>query len=341
MIRSTVVLYVLLGAIASAQAQPTCDPTSFQNKAVYLNTPISPGISTTPPAGSSLPSGSTYAADLGAAFCAGSADFRTQLSKLEKVYVIAASCSDSVCLEGSWGWSHGGKWYIGLSEGLWGSGFAYSQYETALTQGILSAAHGVKYNNAQSCAGCGAIDTFTTALVAILAHEMGHIGYYSEVPSSTPANFCSGKFFTSWDPNTVNPPPYWRYLLTPSGRDTIRGGPTGKWPYKHKKNPGDVDVIDHPGAGSSPKQLIYYLVAPDDTATDAGAPWASPLAAMSPDEDFVETYKLKVLLSSTRPLTSVTIDVPGVGTADIVGGLKAGKRKELSDKLDCVSVQFN
>jgi hypothetical protein len=59
---------------------------------------------------------------------------------------------------------------------------------------------------------------------------------------------------------------------------------------------------------------------------------------MSPDEDFVETYKLRVLTDPPSALTSVDITVPGFGTAHIVTDLQ--NRVELKNKMACVVVDF-
>jgi hypothetical protein len=77
---------------------------------------------------------------------------------------------------------------------------SYTNYETDLTQSILPpSGSGVTYSNAQSCLPsgvCRPIDNLTTALLAALAHEVGHIAWYVEVDSFWILNnFCNDQPF--------------------------------------------------------------------------------------------------------------------------------------------------
>jgi hypothetical protein len=64
-------------------------------------------------------------------------------------------------------------------------------------------------------------------------------------------------------------------------------------------------------------------------------------AALAPDEDFVETFKLKVLTSATPPLTNLPIQItiaagpPVTLTEDIPSTLS--NRPELQRKVGCLS----
>jgi hypothetical protein len=86
---------------------------------------------------------------------------------------------------------------------------------------------------------------------------------------------------------------------------------------------------------------MYQLLVPPPLIP---ACWASLFAAMSPDEDFIETYKFKVLTdgSGGSPLTSATITVPhgmsggSDGTANIVADYHNGARAELTAKVGCI-----
>src|SRR5205814_910274 len=83
---------------------------------------------------------------------------------------------------------------VALSAGLWATA-NYSGYETALMRSLLP--QPITYSNAQSCspagsANCVSLDgDMTIAVLAALAHEVGHIGWYAVVdPLSDPTTFC-------------------------------------------------------------------------------------------------------------------------------------------------------
>ena len=72
-------------------------------------------------------------------------------------------------------------------------------------------------------------------------------------------------------------------------------------------------------------------------------PWASYFAAISPDEDFVETYKFYVLTNAQSvtslnegPLTSLPIQIAG-NPHDIPSDYLAGKKPLLSSQTQCIA----
>jgi hypothetical protein len=333
----------------------SCDGSdTFQGKILYTvvsNFVSYPGAPL-PPA-SSFPSGTTYVDDLVRAYCAASPDFQSELLKLDVVFVNGASCGSSPgCLAQSWGWwqskpaqsqpsnpNPSGR-VIALATGLWGEK-TYSNYESDVSQSVLPP-NLVTYGNVQSCSPfgvCQQVDTLTTTLLAAMAHEVGHIAWYVLVRANAPTDFCGGNFFRSWVPATVQAPPPWRDLLTPGARDRIRSKNGNKWPYIHARPP-QIDAIDHPGKGDPPIDKSIFLLVADSKPGVPGAPWASPFAAMSPDEDFVETYKLKVLTTAKAPITSAEVTVANAGTANIVRDLQSGGRPVLNDKLGCIPINF-
>jgi hypothetical protein len=342
--------FVLAGACFASAASPqrptsggglgpqvTCAATDFQKKVSYLTIPFSPGPGITPPAtSSSSPDGHDYAVDLGHVFDAASPspDFQNALCTLDAVYINAVPCpTRTECFQNSWGWRQSvpttpnGR-IVALSIGLWDEN-KYTKYETDLTRSILPpSGSGVSYSCSSSDSYCKSIDNLTTALLAALAHEVGHIAWYVEVSSVLgPDYFCNQDFFgTSWYWG-VQRPPVWRALSTPTQRSTL-----DEWRNIHKKLP-HISQIDNPGSGDDPKQFIYELL-------DKSQPWASLFAAVSPDEDFVETYKFEVLMTAYPNLTSVKIKVPSVGDADIVGDYRAGSKQDLNTKVGCVSLSF-
>jgi hypothetical protein len=326
----------------------TCGVGDFQSKIFYLGSRFRPSPGLHPPEPSSFPRSSRdYVGDLGNVFNAASPDFQNTLCTLDAVYIYSVSCdaNPADCFIDSWGWwqsmpttPHGR--IVALAAGLWNDA-TYAKYETDLTQSILPSS-GVTYTNAQSCTPsgvCTPIDNLTTALLAALAHEVGHIGWYVESPD--PNSFCGGNFFEkSWE-TPVHRPPQWRELLTRSERDILRR--QHQLPDKHK-NPPYIEDIDNAKTSRSADLLIYQLFTPLPSRSTrppaASPPWASAFAAMSPDEDFVETYKFKVLTTASPPLTSVTITVPGVGTANIVRNYLHEEKPDLKTKVDCVQLSF-
>jgi hypothetical protein len=321
----------MVGLAAQTPIAPSCTATDFQNKIQYLTAAFTPQRGASLPMPSAFPPGATFVSDLGQAFAAASPAFQEQLCKLDVVYINAAACPSSTaadCFDGSWGWRQGklttqnGR-IVALSTGLWNEASypdSYSHYETSLMQSVFPLP-GTSYSNAQSCpspgslAGCKSVDNFTTTLLAALAHEVGHIEWYVLVdpgfPDTNPIGLaCKGgpSFFSgSW--LTVSHPPIgrrrgaggeWRHFSTPGERTQN----PGNWPDTPRFPPeaADIDAVanSYPGAEAI---LISNLLATTQ-------PWASAFAAVSPDEDFVETYKFKVLTTANQPLTSVGLTIP-------------------------------
>jgi hypothetical protein len=77
----------------------------------------------------------------------------------------------------------------------------------------------------------------------------------------------------------------------------------------------DKDVIAYDIQNNSPDLT-------EDLASVYGGEWASMFATVSPDEDFVETYKMWVLTNAqTNPLTSLKVAIPNTNpqlTPDMV-----------------------
>ena len=60
---------------------------------------------------------------------------------------------------------------------------------------------------------------------------------------------------------------------------------------------------------------------------------------MSPDEDFVETYKLKVLTDASVHLTTMPITVQGIANpANIIDDYVTNKKHVLSIKTQCIPI---
>lgn len=332
----------------------SCTATDFLKKVSFLTTPpaISQGgVSAAP--GAPLPS--AYVAGLTGLFNAAPPKFQEVLCRagaspppgvtpdigLDLVYVIGA-CTGPACFGSSEGWWHqtstgGHQRIVELSAALWN--YTYSGYETALTQSLLPQS-GVTYTNAN-------IDNVAgMALLAALAHEVGHIRWY-EWALSNPANYCSGGFFGGWDASRTRfqPPPrasggYYREFLNPAGRNGLRPPPPPpppgpshqRYPYFHGPGGGpQIDDVDNAPHGASQNAVLRQLLLPPPAS-----PWPSLFAALSPDEDFVETYKLKVLLTASPALNSVSLAIPPYPALNIPQELASNSRPQLAGKLACV-----
>jgi hypothetical protein len=270
---------------------------------------------------------------------------------LDAVYINGAPCAGTA-FSCSWGWRQsqpaattpGGR-VIALSTLLWNER-SYSQYETELFQSVLPLPD-AKYSKAQSCSpptqnfeNCSSVDTPTMALLAALAHEVGHVRWYDLVDTSFPglnypiSYLCQGGvdfFDISWQtrgkPPAGNHGGEWRGLLVPSDQ--------GRYAWKHL-NPPQINAIDN--AGQDKAKQVAKLFAPD-TLHSEGEPWATALSAMAPDEDFIETYKFKVLISANKPLTSVNLAIPTATTTnyDIPLEYFTGYRSDLFAKVQCIA----
>jgi hypothetical protein len=324
-----------------------------------LSQSFSPTYGVQPPAGVPLAANDTqYRPSLQKAFDLASPNFRKQLCDLNAVYINPACqsgmpfCSD---FANSWGWRRrvivngadtgARESYIALSAGFWGVAPKYSQYETMLLGRTLTP--NASYSTAQSCppgsppgsANCTDIDNFAMALLAALAHEVGHVRWYVLVDptfsGNPPALMCSdGKDFFKKSWNSRNHPPSgsaggeWRDFSTPAERIFN----PQHWPDRHVAPPdvpGDIDQT--PGD----QKKLSNLFKPNQ-------PWASGLAATAPDEDFVETYKLQVLTTANLPLTSLILSIPlPIDQTDTYNipfdYFTPHARAELTRKVDCIS----
>jgi hypothetical protein len=232
--------------------------------------------------------------DLVAAFGEAPDGLKKQLC-MTSVSIFPTSCSGSnTCgVTESWGFRNHYNYnqrYIGLSTALWQPGpnaVKFHQYETGLLQQLLGGWTSAYFPGSSS----DPADSSQMTVLAVLAHEFGHILWYDTFyPTGSfnpnPSSFCNGNnFFVSWE--NVNPPPPWRtfgYLSNDS---------------EHVQDPTSDNI--------TVAQLRKYINRQSDSQlynilTNLYAPygrWASLFAAFSPDEDFVETFKLAVLENAT------------------------------------------
>jgi hypothetical protein len=267
-------------------------------------------------------------ADLTAAFELAPAFFQKQLCGLDGVFVTQGG--------DSWGFRNiaDGKRYLAVSIALWKNGVPrYSEYEDLVVRRLLHGWSGPRHSkNTDEFADGPAV-----TVLALVAHEFGHILFYDTFVNprgSAPnyAAFCDGKFFAgSWEtlPHT---PVIWRRY--------------GEIAGLHKGDDVQINEIiaalPKPGAPDTRHagRLLQRIFALAERGKPGGR-WASLFAAFSPDEDFVETFKLFVLRNSAAPLQTLKIEIPIEGrivTEDIPG--QCNKRPVLMTKLGCFAKTY-
>jgi hypothetical protein len=320
-----------VGSPAPVFAQPL--PCDFAAKVHFLapGVPYDPSSLAPPPQGA--PVGQPYAGDLNQAFVIAPAAFQARLCGLDGVFIDPTACSTvEECIGRSWGLrvrnpSAGGGRYIAISAALWNGRPDYGEFADTLLHALLPL-NSVSYGDANPGA-----DTFAMSVLAALAHEMGHVRWYDIIdPGRVGARnfnaFCGGSFFVSWAGGAAqrHRPPEWRRFLKLSERQNQQ------LPDAHRSGLHVHHIDDALSAPLRAGDLLEQIYMP-------AAPWASFFAAISPDEDFAETYKFKVLTSASPPLTSLPIAIPGTGgiyRENIPAAYSRGLKQELATKLGCI-----
>jgi hypothetical protein len=302
------------------------------------------------------PNTSRYAAALQNAFLLAPPALQVRLCDPNMhVYVNGPeSCSTPDCLRGgSWGYRASDEsTYVAITAGLWNlpcrdgsTPYVYHCLETDLLNTTIDW-HGMNANPPQYGPANKEADNFDMTALAALAHEVGHVRWYEifnpdpnnygKPYNPNPATFCSGTFFTnSW--TNVHRPPYWRYHGARYQYNAM--------PDKHVKDPqiSDIDKAINAIAGDPhPPTKLNLALSLLDQLYQADQPWASFFAALTPDEDFVETYKFWVLtnaqsnqVANEGPLTSLPISfVPG--TTENIPYFYSTSKSSLNDKVICI-----
>ena len=296
-----------------ATSPPFSLPSSgFQNAPPIDPTPINPSI----------------IQDLTAAFNTAPDFFKNQLCDLTGIYIDRTGCTSydpSSCsgpdpADRLWGFrafdgfGNSAGEFIGTWLGLWQKGVqghapVFSKFETGRLQALLNwkSSNPPVYDFAQP-------DTAAMTVLAVLAHEVGHIFWYDVFvikPDGSPnpggpadfSEFCGGTFY---EPVGVGQQGSW--LLPPALPD-YRWVSFGQPRNYHKAD--DVDMtklgfdLDHrtfPDAGD----LLHGIYSGIQNGR-----WASALAAFSTDEDFVETFQLYVLMHARTPLQHSQVKIFG------------------------------
>jgi hypothetical protein len=293
-------IHTFFGGVLSAAAffctthiGSACSDSYFQSKIAYIDNydPRSYNSAPTPSSGTVA---CGYISALTAAANYGPPKLKDQLCTLDYIFIDSTPCTVP-CLSNSWGLRYrstsSGTRYVAISKGFLDWNPTLDDYETALINGLLGLPNPLLKAFVNSSFTSSGANSNAMALLAALAHELGHVRWYDILypfPQPTFPNhafytsqLCGGNFFISWVASSnISVPPYFREFLRPSARHN----PAQQVLDRHAKSDSDLGDIDHDfGSGYYANILrkLYNIYRQD-------ASWASLHAAASPDEDFVE-----------------------------------------------------
>jgi hypothetical protein len=339
------------GSFVYPKTAATCSGDQFSSKVKYLDNYDPSSNPSQPPSGASaLPT--KYAAALDNAFQLAPTKVQKRLCALHGIYVNGGSCSDASCSGNSWGYraSSNKGLYIAISAGLWDRSqpYVYHLYETDILNNLLGWDPTKPYMPRAPTyqAANPEADNFDMTILATLGHELGHVLWYDllKLPGGyKPDDFCydpntkTNFFSNSW--STLTKPPIWRNLLTKPERKT-------KNLDKHLYYPDTKRDIDDQLDNNSPDTAAGALA----TLYYQTSPWASYFSTLSPDEDFVETYKFYTLINAQPgqvanegPLTSLQLKInyysitASPDMRNIPSDYTQGFKQELLRKVNCMA----
>jgi hypothetical protein len=327
----------------TSRPMAVCGVNTFLSKVHFMATPFhlpDSGFQSAPPIDNtpldSTPITAGIRDDLVNAFTIAPDFFRNQLCNpnLTGIYIDPTGCTDphdpNTCVSlsdqqianNSWGFrafdpngNSAGK-FIGTSLALWRNGGqapTFDLYRTrrlALVLNKISNGFSATWSNPPPPTYSNAYpnNSGVMSVLAALAHELGHVLWYDAFVSPpggsfSAANFCEGFYTTdSWSPAIAVSPNRWIAFGEENSNIT------------HK--PDYISVLQSDLRGGLGHPRPNFGQAGEDIhklLQDQGL--ASVLAAVSPDEDFVETFELYVLLRASsngvRQLQSFPINVTG------------------------------
>ena len=262
-----------------------------------------------------------YALDLADAFNAAPMFFKNQLCRLSAVYI------DNVSQGGTAG-ADWGFWeaidqrvppraagrYIGISGNWWNMSTTskfpiLSQHEKFLNENLLADTTHPTNNYPDIISYTSpirSIDTPAMGLLAALAHEMGHIIWYSSdlidddnctIAGDTPADFFDG----SW--RVANLQARFHGPGQPEPNASI---------HANRSDPTLATIIadaqkNDSGSLATDLQTIY-----------SSGTWMSLFSSVAPDEDLAETYKYVVLNNAATPLQSLLVSINTATAIDVM-----------------------
>jgi hypothetical protein len=277
--------------------------------------------------------------------------FKNLLCELTGVYITPSDATFSP----SWGFrdpTNLSNRYIGISQDLWGNNprapvaMKLTTYETILVKGLLPGINNTPYfDNADPNDG-------TMMLLAVLAHEFGHVLWtdlFIASPGTDPdfSGFCPGTVpDASWFNTDTNPIKWARWRNFGDVADTA----TDIFdPYDAFRAPDDPSSREikvrtlkqliqsgKPNNLKKAHKLIVRLLA------STKRPWPSLFGAFSANEDFVETFTLYILTHANPNLQKLEMIVPVQGNnvpIDIPATIRT--RPLLLAKLACFDNYFS
>jgi len=277
------------------------------------------------PEADSAPVNPDIQSDLAAAFQAAPPFFKAQLCNLHGIYIDPTGCSgydpsscgslsDTDIADNSWGFRSTAKeGFIAISLGLWKNNpcegakkVCAAPLQTYETRRLLALLDRTAEKDLRSLSAEGrrprltlpsygiSPDAPALSVLAALAHEFGHVWWWQtfvpqpRIESFDNTAFCNGNFYPSgsWQGTLVTlPPHHWlgfgEIRLQPPDSDVLR--------LQHFLRSADY------GQAFEVLHRIY-----------TNGRWASALAAYSPDEDYVETFELLVLMKAGLRQSAVT-----------------------------------
>ena len=333
---------LLISCVISIQAHAIdCSSSDIQNRVYDLTTPAAsaPYFNSAKygscasdqckwPAPQRTDTISRYASYIVAAFNLAPEFFQNELCKIETFFIARDATLQQLNPEpwGIFGKVKKKNPHIGIPANLldyiWiKSQYPYADLENLVVAGLLNQPPGLPMQAANWINGITYTSTDTRpelAVLAVLAHEMGHIIWWREDLLHSKV---SGKYFFnySWlNDFSAKPPtppvvPFFHSygLMDP---DNLPNGPDLDQVI--------ADLTEPPTAGQYPDALSHLK---QIYGQQSGVSyWPSLFATVAPDEDFVETFTLWVLAydDDTNPtktrLTSSGITFPDGTTADIL-----------------------
>lgn len=296
----------------------------------------------TQPSGPNVDGQLPYSADLAAAFDAAPSSLQAMLCDRDyNVFIVQNPCPATGCtpddvIANSWGFRQQvspPNRYIATSAGLWQSGSLppFATYEGVRLQAGLRRLdnNAKKWTNPPQFAQASPSPP-VMSLLAVLAHEAGHVLWYDAFVSPpggsfNASNFCAGSFYPR-PPSAGS----WSSINIPHLNDIPR-----RWINFGERIANEVHNPDHAGliqtelsggnfAGAGNRLFALFQ--------DPGL--ADVLAAFSPDEDFVETYEWYVLTNAKSPLSDLRVQITGHPDYNIPGGLPS--KGPLQAKIACL-----
>jgi hypothetical protein len=233
--------------------------------------------------------------------------------------------------------------YVALSADLWGGGHLqpYSSFEYMIYSNLLTPPSQTMPINLpitiRATDTSGTDSTMLTALAA-LAHEMGHIYWWKLDVEDLDCNNNNNYFWRfSWTPMPAASLRFHGFGMEQPPNSVGLGGSVPKANHKHKDQ-----VLKDYGNGDDMHVARAYQ---DLNNIYGNGYWASLFATVTPDEDFVETYKLWALTSASPGLNSLQITIPSYPTAYLVNpfnpvGFIADPQYDLYNKLQWIKACF-